>query len=126
MPKERCVRLEVSVFHNVVQLFKATVSISDGGNEPFQRVYVVSEIVAVDLVFRTEIPDPGLCSDLRASRTWPIDLTFPIGARGLFFNYVRDLIRLKRIANEAKCRERSDCVLRTRHRYCQAHRRVHL
>jgi hypothetical protein len=58
---ERRVRLEVSAFHNVAQLLKATVLIRDGGNEPFQCVYAVSEIVALDLLLRAEIPDTSLC-----------------------------------------------------------------
>src|SRR6266550_9045682 len=126
VPEERRVRLEVSAFHNLTQFLEAAGWIGDRGNEPFQRVYMISEVVAPDLVLGTKIPDPGLAGDLRASRTRPIDLTLPIGTGGFFFNYVRNLIRLERIANKAECRERSDCVLRTLHRYCRARRRVHL
>jgi hypothetical protein len=81
MAKERRMRLEVSAFHNVPQLAKPAVLISDGENEPFQRLYVVNEIFAPDVVLRTEMSDPGLCSNIRASRTRPINLTFLIGAR---------------------------------------------
>jgi hypothetical protein len=62
---------------------------------------MAGQILARNFVLRAEIPDTGFAGDLGTARAGLVGLTLFIGARGLFVDDSRDLVRVKFISGEA-------------------------